>query len=357
MKRPVLLTILCSLLSACLSGCGDPQPHPARSPTEHDLPTLRLATERLADDYQTVGSVVSDERVEISSRLAAYVRAISVREGERVRRGQVLVQLDARDQEAAVQQAQAQRAMRQAALRDAERTLADTQTLLARRLVADAARRKAQLERDTADQALRNQDAALSAAQAQLRYTEIVSPVDGIVAERPARAGDLVTPGRPLLVVESDTALLFETAAAESQVQHIAVGDVAQVSIDATGRSYRATVLRVVPSGDPVTRRFTVKLQLDDAAGLTPGLFGRSRFKVGETDGLRLPDAALAQRGGLTGVFVVSEKDRLDFRWVRTGRREGALTEINAGLQAGETVLAQVPETVRDGDRLKRQAP
>ena len=94
MKRPVLLTILCSLLSACLSGCGDPQPHPARSPTEHDLPTLRLATERLADDYQTVGSVVSDERVEISSRLAAYVRAISVREGERVRRGQVLVQLE-----------------------------------------------------------------------------------------------------------------------------------------------------------------------------------------------------------------------------------------------------------------------
>ena len=300
---------------------------------------------------------MSDERVEISSRLAAYVRAISVREGERVRRGQMLVQLDARDQEAAVQQAQAQRAMREAALRDAERTLVDTQTLFARGLVADAARRKAQLERDTADQALRNQDAALSAAQAQLRYAEILSPVEGVVAERPARAGDLVTPGRPLLVVESDTALLFETAVAESQVQRIAVGDVAQVSIDATKQSYRATVLRVVPSGDPVTRRFTVKLQLDDAAGLTPGLFGRSRFRVGQTDGLRLPNAALAQRGGLTGVFVVSEKDRLDFRWVRTGRSDDAMTEVTAGLQAGETVLARVPESVRDGDRLKRQAP
>jgi RND family efflux transporter MFP subunit len=357
MKRPVLVVIGLLLLSACLAACGDPQPHLARAPSEHDLPTLRLATEQLADEYQTVGTVVSDERVEISSRLPAYVRAITVREGEHIRRGQVLVQLDARDQEAAVQQAQAQRAMREAALRDAERTLVDTQTLLKRGLVADAARRKAQLERDTADQALRDQDAALSAARAQLRYTEIVSPVNGVVAERPARAGDLVTPGRPLLVVESDTALLFETAAAESQVQHIAVGDVAQVSIDATGKSYRATVLRVVPSGDPVTRRFTVKLQLDDAASLTPGLFGRSRFKIGETDGLRVPDTALAQRGGLTGVFVVSQNARLDFRWVRTGRHDGALTEITAGLQAGETVLAQVPETVRDGDRLKRQAP
>lgn len=357
MKRPVLTIIPCSLLFTCLAACGDPKPHSARVPSEHQLPTLRLATERLAENYQTVGTVVSDERVEISSRLPAYVRAISVREGERIRRGQVLIQLDARDQEAAVQQAQAQRALRETALRDAERTLLDAKTLFERGLVADAARRKAQMERDTADQVLRGQDAALNAARAQLRYTEIVSPVDGVVAERPARAGDLVTPGRPLLVVESDTALLFETAAAESQVQHIAVGDVAQVSIDATGQSYRATVLRVVPSGDPVTRRFTVKLQLDDAAGLTPGLFGRSRFKVGETDGLRVPDAALAQRGGLSGVFVVSEKDRLDFRWVRTGRRDGALTEVTAGLQAGETVLAQVPEIVRDGDRLKRQAP
>lgn len=357
MKRPVVAAILFALLSAGLVACGDPQPHSARVPSEHALPTLRLATERLAEDYQTVGTVVSDERVEISSRLPAYVHAIRVREGERIRRGQVLVQLDARDQEAAVQQAQAQREMRETALRDAERTLADTQTLLARGLVSDAARRKAQLERDTADQGLRTQGAALSAAQAQLRYTEIVSPVDGVVAERPARAGDLVTPGRPLLVVESDTALLFETAVAESQVQHIAVGDVAQVSIDATGKSYRATVLRVVPSGDPVTRRFTVKLQLDDAAGLTPGLFGRSRFKVGETDGLRVPNAALAQRGGLSGVFVMGENDRLDFRWVRTGRRDGAMTEITSGLQAGETVLAQVPATVRDGDRLKRPAP
>ena len=343
--------LACALIVTGLAACSDPSPHAARTPTEHALPTLQVHPEPLALHYQTVGSVVSDERVEISSRLAAYVRAINVREGEAIR------QLDARDQQAAVQQAQAQRALREAALRDAERTLEDTRTLFKRGLVADAARRRAQLEYDSAEQALRAQEAALRATQAQLRYTEIVSPVDGVVAKRLARTGDLVTPGRPLLVVESDTALLFETAAAESQVQHIAVGDVAQVSIDATGQRYRATVLRVVPSGDPVTRRFMVKLQLDDAAGLTPGLFGRSRFKVGETEGLRVPDTALAQRGGLTGVFVVDENNRLNYRWVRTGRREDGLTEITAGLDAGETILAQVPETVRDGDRLQQQAP
>lgn len=356
--RRVFGALLCALVGTWVVACGDPQPYPPRSPVEHDLPTFQLSTTKLDENYETVGTIVSDERVEISSRLAAYVGAIRVREGERIRRGQVLVQLDARDQEAAVQQAQAQRAASAAALQETERTLADTQTLFAGGVVTNAARRKAQLARDTAEQSLRAQNAAVSAAQAQLRYTEIVSPVDGVVTTRSARVGDLVTPGLPLLVVESDTALLFETAVAESQVKNISVGDHAQVSIDATGRSFGATVLRVVPSGDAVTRRFTVKLQLDDAAGLSPGLFGRSRFKVGESDGLRVPDAVLAQRGGLTGVFVVAEGGGLNFRWVRTGRHEDGQTEITAGLKAGETVLAQVPDDVRDGDRMKpRQSP
>lgn len=349
---------LCILLITWLVACGDPQPYPPRAPVVHDLPTFQLSTTKLDENYETVGTIVSDERVEISSRLAAYVGAIRVREGERIRRGQVLVQLDARDQEAAMRQAQAQRATSAAALQDAERTLADTQTLFAGGVVTTTARRKAQLARDTAEQSLRAQDAAVSAVQAQLRYAEIVSPVDGVVTTRSARVGDLVTPGLPLLVVESDTALLFETAVAESQVKNVAVGDHALVSIDATGRSYGATVLRVVPSGDMVTRRFEVKLQLDDAAGLVPGLFGRSRFKVGEKDGLRVPDAALAQRGGLIGVFVVADEGKLDFRWVRTGRIEDGQTEITAGLKLGETVLAHVPDSVRDGDRLKpRQSP
>lgn len=347
--------LLGTLLVTALAACSDPAPYPSRAPTEHTLPTLLLASERLAEEYQTAGTVVSDERVEISSRLPAYVRAIGVREGERIIQGQLLVQLDARDQEAAVTQAQAQRAIHEAALRDAERTLADTQILFARGLVADAARRRAQLDHDAAEQALRAHDATLRAARAQLRYTGIVSPVDGVVAERLVRAGDLVTPGRPLLVVESDTALLFETAVAESQVRHVAVGDVASVYVDATGLHYRATVLRVVPSGDPVTRRFAVKLHLDEPTGLSPGMFGRSRFTIGQTEGLRVPNATLAQRGGLTGVFVVSTDSRLAFRWVRTGRRDDGLTEITAGLEPGETVLARVPGKVRDGDLLTSQ--
>lgn len=247
--------------------------------------------------------------------------------------------------------------MRQAELRDAERALADTQTLFDRGLISDSTRRKAQLQHDMAEQAVRTQNAALNAARAQLRYSEILSPVDGVVAQRPARTGDLVTPGKALLVVESDTALLFETSVAESRIRHISAGDRALVSVDATQQSYPASVVRVLPSGDPVTRRFTVKLQLDDAQGLTPGLFGRSRFRLGESRGLQVPDSALANRGGLTGVFVVDQNRGLNFRWVRTGRRHEGRTEITAGLTPGETIVADNHGPVRDGDRLMAASP
>ena len=111
-------------------------------------------------------------------------------------------------------------------------------------------------------------------------------------------------------------------------------------------------VVRLVSSGNPVTRRYLVKISLADPQGLVPGMFGRSVFTVGTRAGILIPPAALAERGGLTGVFVVGEAGVLRFRWVRTGAEHRERTEITAGLDAGETLLAQVTATVKDGDLL-----
>ena len=173
-----------------------------------------------------------------------------------------------------------------------------------------------------------------------------------MVVARPARSGDLVTPGSPIVTVESDTALLFETFIAESQLGNIRLGDTVEVRIDATGRAYAGEVVRLVSSGDPVTRRYQVKISLADTDGLVPGMFGRSAFTIATRDSILVPAAALAERGGLTGVFVVEAGGVLRFRWVRTGRNFADRTEITAGLEPGEMLLARVPAGVSDGDLL-----
>jgi RND family efflux transporter MFP subunit len=336
-----------------LAGCGrDPTGQSAPPPPEHRLPSLVAHEEPLPVRYTTTGTVVSDERVEISSRIAAYLSRLEVREGERVARGQRIATLDSQNVTGAIRQAEANRDKAAAGLRDASKDLEDAETLFRKGVLSASALRKARLERDVAAQELEAARAALVAARADLRYTEILSPVAGVVVARPARSGDLVTPGSPIVTVESDTALLFETFIAESQLGNIRLGDAVEVSIDATGRVYAGEVVRLVSSGDPVTRRYQVKISLADGDGLVPGMFGRSAFTIGTRNSILVPDAALAERGGLTGVFVVEADGVLRFRWVRTGRNLAGRTEITAGLEPGEILLAQVPAGVSDGDLL-----
>lgn len=308
--------------------------------------------ESLPIHYTTTGTVVSDERVDISSRIAAYLRTLEVREGERVARGQRIASLDSQDISGAIRQAEANRDKAEAAFQDASKDLEDAETLFHKGVVSASALRKARLEHQVAAKELEAARAALTAARAELRYTEILSPVDGVVVARPARSGDLVTPGVTIVTVESDTALLFETFIAERQLGHVRLNDPVEVQIDATGRVHRGEVVRLVSSGDPVTRRYQVKISLTDTQSLMPGMFGRSTFAIGHRDGILVPAAALAERGGLTGVFVVDENLVLRFRWVRVGGNFGERILITAGLEPGETLLARVTAVVSDGDLL-----
>lgn len=96
-------------VSLALAACGtDPTPYAAPEPAQHDLPTVTAVVEPLPMHYETVGSVVSDQRIEISSRITAYLRRLDVREGDAVQRGQPLATLDSEDLESAIQQASAQ---------------------------------------------------------------------------------------------------------------------------------------------------------------------------------------------------------------------------------------------------------
>ena len=318
----------------------------------HALPTLVATAESLPIHYTTTGTVVSDERVEISSRIAAYLSPLEVREGERVARGQRIASLDSQDVSGAIRQAEANRDKAEAAFLDATKDLEDAETLFRKGVVSASALRKARLGHEVAAKELEAARAALTAARAELRYTEILSPVAGVVVARPARSGDLVTPGVPIVTVESDTALLFETFIAERQLGHVRLNDPVEVRIDATGRVHTGEVVRLVSSGDPVTRRYLVKISLADTQGLMPGMFGRSAFTIGHRDSIVVPTAALAERGGLTGVFVVDEDRVLRFRWVRVGGDVGERTVITAGLEPGETLLARVTAVVSDGDLL-----
>ena len=352
MKRAILFAMP-ALITAVLAACGPaPEARPPSSAKSWNLPVVKAASTEIPVDYTTVGSVVSDQRIEVTSRMTGYIHELLVREGDRVRRGQIIARLDGADVDGAIRQNRAAVASANGAFSDAQVDFERFQGLYGRGTITENEWRKIRVRRDAAREALNQVQAALDTTNAQRDYVEIRSPGDGVVVACLKRAGDLAVTGVPMLTLEIGHALLFETAVSEAHVNSIVGGSRARVRIDALTHVLDGTVSRVVPSGDPVTRSFQVKIALPETAGLKPGMFGRASFDVGHSQSLLVPAQAMYERGGLRGVFVVDAAGTAHFRWLRTGREWPDRIEVTAGLTPGERVVAAVDPGLREGDRI-----
>lgn len=347
--------LLVFLVPLCLAACGDSSSVPS-SRVRTDL-QLADATVRVTPRYYTVpGSVIADERVQLSSRISGFIRKLAVREGEVVREGQLLVEIDPADVEGAVRRAAASVASARADLADARVDVDKFTSLTRSGAVPIDTLRKAEVRRDVARARLAEAQAALSTASAQRAYTSIRSPVDGVVVARLRESGDLATPGQPILELDARDTLVFQTYIAESRVAQLDPAQPVQVSLDAVPGPHVGRLLRVVPSADPATRRYEVKVSLSATDGLLPGMFGRARFVLGDESVLTVPRAALTALGGLEGVFRVMADGEISFRWLHTRRQIGDQVEVTAGIDAGDRVVLNPPPDLRDGDRLKALA-
>jgi len=175
-------------------------------------------------------------------------------------------------------------------------------------------------------------------AEVALGHAEITAPLEGVVTERLVEVGDLALPGRPLLVLLDPKALRLEAEVREGLVARVRTGASLEVEIPAAGASVAGTVAEIIPSADPRSRTFRVRIDLPVAAGVYPGMFGRLRLPVGEREIVRVPLPAVVRVGQLQTV-VLKEGDRWVRRYVTTGRAlPDGTVEILSGLEGGEEI-------------------
>ena len=343
-----------TVLVIFLSGCSnDPPVYSEPPPAVYALPVAQVKIEKIPVYYSTIGSIISDARIELSSRITGFINKITVHEGMTVSAGQLLISLDDSDAEGAISQTMATVAKANATLIDAETDVKRFEALFARGSASDNALRKVCLQRDIARDSLGEAKAALKTAISQRKYTQILCPVNGVVVNRQKRVGDLATPGIPILTIESAQALLFNTYVPESRMAHIKVNDIVSVYIDALAINFEGTVSRIVPSGDPVSRRYQVKITAPLIDGLLPGMFGRSKFLMSHHKSPVVKKSNIYVRGGLTGVFLLDRENRARFRWLRIARQWPDKLEVSAGLSGGERIVAGHFPELREGDIIK----
>lgn len=308
------------LLAACSSDDGSDGAPLVVAKAE----VLTLKATELPVHYVTSGTVTSDHRVSISSRLSGYIRELPVREGDKVKAGDVLVRVDPVG-------------ARQDVLK-AEADLADARADRDRyeELFKEAAVSKQQLDRVRLRYKVARSQ--LEQAKNQLSYAEVRSPVDGVVVEKRLSKGDLASPGTPILTIEDPASLLVETHVSDQFVQGVREGDEVLIEVSSLKQAFSGVVRQVVKAADAVSHQFLVKIALQARDDVHPGMYAEVGFRVKSRMGLQIPAAAVIDRSGLSGVYLIDAEDIAHYRQIRVGRMNGGMVEVLAGLNDGDTI-------------------
>ncbi len=319
------------------------------------------------DFYQAIGTVRSRNEIDVVPRIIARILEIKVRSGDVVRRGDVLAVLDAKDLSAVVSQGQEQlravtasvgaadeqvksaRAALDLATKEMERTRAlFEKNALAKRdydqsitafRQAEAGMQQAIQQRAAASAQAAAAGQGIKQAEVGLGYATVISPIDAIVAERLADPGDLGNPANVMLRLFDPATLLLEVPVRESLVQEVAIGSQVSYSVPSLGKTFEGTVREIVPSVDPRTRTFLVKVCIDKSEGLMPGMFGTIRVPLkSEKKVIIVPESAIIKTGQLESVVEV-EGGRLLRRQIRSIDAGDGNREVISGLKPGQKIL------------------
>ncbi len=294
--------------------------------------TLTTKRQPVSTRIYVMGTTASEEKINLSARLPAYVSEVFVSAGDRVTKGQVLVALDDRE------------IREQLAATEAQLKQAETEYQRAKQLFESKA---------TTEQALTAAESMFNSARAQaervkimLTYTRIISPIDGIVTDRRIEAGDLANPGQVLLAVYDPTRMRLETFVPVRLVGKLALNQPVELALESPARSFQGRVSEIVSEIDPLSRTRQVRVHIEDSTSeILPGTFGRLWVEESAHEGVLIPATSVYGVGQLQLVQVV-ENGRIIRRMVTTGQQQDGHVEILSGLEGGEVILAT---PVREG--------
>lgn len=369
-----------SLLLFSSAACG-------RGPTVEVEVGHVARREALRSTVTASGEIVAVRYADIGSSVMGRLVSLPVKEGERVRKGQVVARIDsvpaASDAAAAAAVARAAEAdlsAAQARAEEAAKAYARGQELSQKGLLPQsdfdslrAAQLAATAQVEAASRRIGQARAQLTRARDLVRKTEIVAPMDGVVTRLPVREGEMVVigiqnmPGTTLMTISDLSDIDAEVKVAEADVLRVKTGQPATVTLEAlSGRTLPGEVVEVGASALPVVgagaaaREFRVKVRLKSPeTGLRPGLTCDAEILVGEAKGaLTVPLQAVALRGAAgqekTGVFA-AEAGVARFVPVEAGMIGGLDVEVKGIAEGREVVIGpwQALKDLQDGARIK----
>ncbi|MFY7940339.1 MAG: efflux RND transporter periplasmic adaptor subunit [Burkholderiaceae bacterium] len=312
-------------------GSGGPGAGGPARPTAVEVAQVEKAM--LVDETQSVGSLKSNQGVVLRPEVGGRVNQVLFKDGQRVKKGQLLVQLDDQLPAAQVMQATAELSIAQANHKRNQELVA--QNFISKRSL------------DESDAALQVAQAKLALAQATLQRLKVYAPFDGVAGLRQINVGDYLKDGADMVNIEDIEAVLLDFRLAERFQSKVKPGQKAQVTFDALpGRKFTAMIQAIDPLIDANGRSVGVRGCIDNRQmQLRPGMFARVNAVFGErADAMVIPEEAIVPQGGRSFVVKVvpgpNKGELISERvTVKVGLRQPGKVEILEGLSVGDSVV------------------
>ena len=276
--------------------------------------------------FPVEATVEAVRQATVAAQIAGRVLEVRVDAGQRVKQGELLMRLDAR--EAAGSDASAQ-----ASLAQASAAYERTKSLHAQKFVSQAAL-------DQAAAAWKAAQGAAAASGAGVSHGTVTAPITGVVAQRHVELGEMAALGRPLVTVFDPKSLRVIASLPQYRLAELKKTGRARVEFPETGTWVDALRVEILPTVDTRSHTATARLYLpDNIEGVVPGMSARAHFTVGQAKRLTVPPAAVLRRGEVTAVYVLDDKGSARLRQVRVGEAvSGGELEVLAGINPGERV-------------------
>lgn len=385
MLKTTHLSIASLLFLAAVLGCNE-QIDPGvtkKEPVKTVKASVMVASVNpQASFYEAVGTVGARTSSTLSSKLMGTVKAVYVREGDGVKKEDILVEVDERQVSAQLKKAEAGLAESRRALSSAESSrdsakagasLAKTTydryvTLIKEESVSkqefdevEAKYRQAEASLSQAEamvEAARNRvdqaSADLEDSQVRKKDATIRAPYDGKITEKLVEVGDLASPGTPFLTIEQEGAFCVTLVVPEEHIRSVSLGQKVQVTIPSLqDKSVEGIVGRMDPAADQKSRSFQIKVALPEGEAYSSGTFARVQLPVGEAGMMRIPLKAMITHGQLTGYYLVDKERVAHFRLMRPGRIFGDWVEVVSGIKAGDTYVVDPPLEMENGVKVE----
>lgn len=338
----------CAALAVLMSACGAEAPPgragsagpPGAAPGGGVSPigvmTAQVTAQDFVDRFTALATATASESIEVTSRISSVVTRINFREGEEVAAGQLLVELDSRE-------IRAELALAEASLAQARSQFERSRSLATQKIISET-------QMEELEARMKMADAQVRAAQTRLDHAYIRAPFAGTVGLRRVSPGDLVGPDTVITTLDDTRTIRLEFSVPETFLGTLAPGLTINASSSVyPGRPFTGTVASIDSRVDPVTRAIKViALIANGERLLKPGMFLTANLERSRQDVLLVPEEALTPRQGRQFVFLVRDGRAVE-REVQIGSRAPGLAEVKSGLAAGDLVVTEGTQRLRDG--------